>query len=610
MITVSDYISKRIYELTGSKYCFFLAGGGIMHLTNAYGNAKDFVSIPMLHEQAVVIAADSYGRLNNTIGFCTVTSGPGGTNAITGVAGSWLESTPLLVISGQVSRATWKWDSGVRQLGFQEIDIIPLIKNITKYSETILNPEKIRYHLEKAIYLSRNGRPGPVWLDIPLDVQASMIDEDNLEPFDVVKNGLKSMSKDNVHFYAKAILDELKIAKRPLLFGGHGVKLSDSRNEFLELVNLLNIPLQTSWNGTDLIENDHPMFFGRPNSYGPRASNIIIQNADLIVSFCSRLGLQNIGYNYSSFARSAKLIMIDLDKTECLKHTLNPYIIINCDVKRVILDMLGIIRKTKPKQNIQSWIKYCNKIKNKFPNVTPEHLAEKKYIDPYMFFDVLSDISKPGDVIIPASSGTSFTTSHQVFKIKKDQKFYTWKGLAAMGYDIPAAIGACFANNRKQVITIVGDGGIQLNIQELQIVRHYKLPIKIFVFNNNGYQSIRVTQNTFFDGHLVGCSPETGVSLPDFEQVAKLYDLKFIRITKKDELKKKIALVLDEKGPTLCEVLVHPDKKLLPKLSSFQKADGSMESRPLEELEPLLDKEIFASLMINPLYNPSDNEEY
>lgn len=609
MITVADYVANRIYELTESKHCFFLAGGGIMHLTNAYGNAKELIPVPMLHEQAAVIAADSYGRLNNTIGFCTVTSGPGATNAITGVAGSWLESTPLLIISGQVSRANWKWDSGVRQLGFQEIDIIPLVKNITKYSETILDPDEIRFHLEKAIYLSRNGRPGPVWLDIPLDVQAAIIDEERLEPFDAGKFGLKSMSKVNVQFYANAILDELKKAKRPLLFGGHGVKLSNSRKAFLELINLLNVPLQTSWNGTDLIEDDHPMFFGRPNSYGPRAANMIIQNADLIISFGSRLGLQNIGYNYSSFARSAKLIVIDLDKTELLKHTLNPYIIINCDVKDVISEILKIVRKTKSDYKIHSWVKYCKTIKANFPNVSIEHKAENKYADPYVFFDVLSDVAQPGDVIIPASSGTSFTTSHQVFKIKKDQKFYTWKGLAAMGYDIPAAIGACFANNRKQIITVVGDGGMQLNLQELQVIRHHKLPIKIFVFNNNGYQSIRVTQNTFFNGHLVGCSPESGVSLPDNEQLAKLYDLKFIRINNSKELKKKIQLVYNEKGPTLCEVLVHPDKKLLPKLSSFKKADGSMESRPLEELEPFLDPEIFESLMINPIYKSTANEE-
>lgn len=608
MITVADYISKRLFELTGSKHCFFLAGGGIMHLIDSYGNAKNLIPIPMLHEQAAVIAADSYGRLNNTIGVCTVTSGPGGTNAITGVAGSWLESTPLLIISGQVSRATWKWNSGVRQLGFQEIDIIPLVKNITKYSKTILEPEKIRFHLEKAVFLSRNGRPGPVWLDIPLDVQAALVDEENLKPFDAGNNEFVLKNKDNVRFYANSILNELKEARRPLLFGGHGIKLSDSREKFLELISLLNIPVQTSWNGTDLIQDDHPLFFGRPNSYGPRASNITIQNADLIISFGSRLGLQNIGYNYSSFARSAKLIMIDLDKNELLKHTLNPYIAINLDVKDVISELIEIVRKAKQKYDYSDWINYCKKIKSKFPIVTPEHLAEKVYTDPYVFFDVLADIAKPGDVIIPASSGTSFTTSHQVFRIKKDQKFYTWKGLAAMGYDIPAAIGACFANNKQQVITIVGDGGMQLNMQELQVIRHNRLPVKIFVFNNDGYQSIRVTQNSYFDGHLVGCGPESGVTLPDFEKIALLYDLKYLRIANNKELAEKIALVLDEKGPVLCEVLVHPDKKLIPKLSSYKKENGRMESRPLEDLEPLLDRDILKSIMINPLYGGTLNE--
>ena len=527
MITVADYIAKRVFELTGSKHCFFLAGGGIMHLTNAFGNAKNLIPVPMLHEQAAVIAADSYGRLNNTIGFCTVTSGPGATNAITGVAGSWLESTPLLIISGQVSRATWKWNSEVRQLGFQEIDIIPIVRTITKYAETILVPEKIRYYLEKAIFLSRNGRPGPVWLDIPLDVQSAMIDEKNLMSYNPIHTEFISKTKENIKFYAEAILNALKESKRPLLFGGHGIKLSDSKEKFLELIDLLNIPVQTSWNGTDLIHDEHSLFFGRPNSYGPRASNITIQNADLIICFGSRLGLQNIGYNYSSFARSAKLIMIDLDKNELTKHTLNPYLAINMDVNNVIEELIEIVKKTKQKYDFSDWINYCKEIKIKFPNITPEHLEDKNYTDPYVFFDVLSNIAKSGDVIIPASSGTSFTTSHQVFKIKKDQKFFTWKGLAAMGYCIPAAIGACFANNKQQVITIVGDGGMQLNIQELQVIRHHHLPVKIFVFNNNGYQSIRVTQNSYFNGHLVGSSPDSGVSLPDNEKIALLLNIIF-----------------------------------------------------------------------------------
>lgn len=596
---VADYLVGKLPELTGSKHCFLLSGGGMLHLLDAIGRNCHIEPIPMHHEQAAAIAADAYGRVNNTVGIVFVTSGPGSTNAITGVAGAWIESTPLLVISGQVSRATWKWDLKVRQMGFQEIDIIPIVKSITKYATMILEPTEIRYHLEKAIYLAKSGRPGPVWLDIPLDVQAAEIDDSNLKSFDPSEIGPLIEPNSETDTKIQTTLRWLRESKRPLLLGGHGVWLSDAKEIFKQLVDTLQIPVQTSWNGIDLIEDDHLLFFGRHNSYGPRYPNFIVQNCDLLISIGSRLGLQQIGFSHKSFAREARKIIVDIDHAELHKPTIKADLAIQTDAKYFIEQLLKNIKKTSfETPNITPWIEWCKERKAKYPICSKEYYKEDGYVDPYVFVDSLSDVLPPGSLIIPGSSGTGFTVSNQVFKIKHGQRFFTSKGLAAMGYGLPSSIGGCFAAGKKETVTIIGDGGFQLNIQELQTIVHHQLPIKIFIFNNQSYLSIRATQLNYCQGRFVGSHPGSGVSTPNLQKIARAYGISYAKIANTEKLREQINQILKIKGPVLCEVMLNPDKFPLPKLASYRKADGSMESRPLEDLFPLLSREEFRSNMI------------
>lgn len=570
-----------------------------MHLLDALGRSDQIETVPMHHEQAAAIAADAYGRVHNTIGIALVTSGPGGTNAVTGVAGAWLESTPLLVISGQVSKATWKQGTDVRQMGFQEIDIIPIIKSITKYSALVSEPETIRYHVEKAAFVARSGRPGPVWLDIPLDVQAATIDDERLIGFNAKEMPSISESADLTDDKINTLIQWLEESERPLLLGGHGVWLSNAKEAFRRLVDTLAIPVQTSWNGIDLIEESHPLFFGRPNSYGPRYPNFIIQNCDLLISIGCRLGIQQIGYNYAAFSRGSKKVVVDIDSSELHKKTIRTDLAIQTDAKYFLDRFLGRLEGCGWHQpNIEKWIAWCNERKMKYPVCADDYFVNDGYVDPYVFFDNLSDVLHDGALIIPGSSGTGFTVSNQVFKIKKNQRFFTSKGLAAMGYGLPSAIGGCFAVGKRDVITVIGDGGFQLNIQELQTVVHNNLPIKIFVFNNQGYLSIRATQSAYFDGLFVGSGMSSGVGLPDLHRVAYAYGIPYVRLKDMTNLRDQISQIVETKGCVLCEVMLNPRKAPLPKLSSRKMPDGSIVSRPLEDLEPLLARDELQSNML------------
>lgn len=600
---LSDYIFNRLPELTGAKRCFMLTGGGIMHLVDSCGRSRKIKPVCLNHEQAAVIAADACGRVDNSVGVALVTSGPGGSNAVTGVAGAWMESTPLLVLSGQVSRANWKWDTGVRQMGFQEIDIVPIVSSITKYAVTVFDPVEIRYHLEKAVYLARHGRPGPVWLDIPLDVQSAEVSHSAMKKFDPTEltDGLEAEA--GVRSKVRTLLRLLKTSRRPLLIGGHGVRLSGAVKEFKQLVKVLNIPVQTSWNGIDLIEESEPNFFGRSNSYGPRYPNFIVQNCDLLISVGCRLGIQHTGFNRPAFARFAKKAIVDIDKKELLKHPFKVDLPFNTDVKFFISAMLSEVKKDGfQNSDCQDWKKWCQERKEKYPVCGKEYRTPSRFVDPYVFCSELSDLVPQNALITPGSSGTGFTVSSQVWQIKRGQRFFTWKGLASMGYGLPAAIGACIGAGGKDTITIIGDGGFQLNIQELATIAHQGLPIKMFIFNNNGYLSIKVTQVNYFKGRFVGSSPESGVALPKLRKVAASYGLPWRRLSNASGLREKISDVLKIPGPVICEVMMDPDKPPLPKLSSFKKPDGTMESRPIEDMFPLLSREELRGNMLGPLW--------
>ncbi len=601
LVKVSDYVCSRIQELTNSSCVFLLSGGGMMHLLDSLGKSS-LRSFPMHHEQAAAIAAYAYGRTLNTTGVCFATSGPGATNVLTAMASAYTDSVPMLYISGQVSTLFSQRAYGLRQRGFQEIDIVDIAKPITKYAEYVDNPLDIRYALEKACYLARSGRPGPVLLDIPLDVQAAKIDPNNLEGFNPQHESLANLNPGPSPELIGSIADHFHCAKRPLVIFGHGVWLSGAKDDALELLKFLKVPTQTTWNSLDLVPENHGLYFGRANAYGPRYANFIVQNADYILSIGAKLGVQHTGYNVEAFAREAFLDMVDLDESEAKKPFLKVDRFSCCDAKKLISALLKHF-SINPTQSPEDWLKYCQRMKQTYP-VAPSfsELDAASYVEPYFFFDVLSELL-PENALVPlGSSGTCFTVSGQVFKSKIGQRVFHAKGMAAMGFGMPSAIGASVAMNGQMAVTVVGDGGFQLNMQELQTIVHHQLPIKIFVINNGGYHAIRVTQETYFDSRYVASTHESGISLPNLNKLCLAYGLAYSRIENNGQVQDRISHSLSQATPEVIEVMVDPAKHLMPKLGSFIKSDGTMASRPLEDLVPLLDRtEFYGNMITKPL---------
>lgn len=601
-IKVSDYICKSLKKLTGSNEVFLLSGGGMMHLLDSLGKSN-LNPISMHHEQAASIAAYANGRAKNSIGICFATSGPGSTNVITGVAAAYTDSVPMIIISGQVSTASSQNGLGIRQLGFQEFNIIDSVKSCTKYSKYIGNKNIIKYELEKAIFISKSGRPGPVWLDIPLDIQASNINIKKLKSFKPNKKLiLKNNPSPKKNFYL-SIYKKILSAKRPLLLLGHGVYLAGAKHLARRLVKKLNIPTQTTWNAIDLVPENYNMYFGRANSYGPRYANFIIQNADYILSVGARLGIQHTGYNVKEFCKNGFLDMIDLDQKESQKPNLKVNRFTKCDAKLFIKDLIkniNLYKKNYKKNKISNWKSYCKNIKKKYPLVKSlKEIKNDKYVDPYFFFDQLSLICKNDELVALGSSGTCFTVSGQVFKSKINQRVFHAKGMASMGFGIPSSIGVACAFPQRRVITVVGDGGFQLNIQELETIRQRNLPIKIFVIQNQGYHAIRVTQDTYFNKKYVGSSKEFGVSIPSFKKIAKTYNFKYSLIKKNVLVSKCIKKTFSNLNPEIIELVVDPKKHLYPKLASRINSDGSMYTPPLQDLFPFLDRKEYIENMIS-----------
>lgn len=599
MIKVSDYVTAFLAGL-GIKHIFMLAGGGSMHLVDSIGKNKDIEYICTLHEQAAAIAAEAYARMTNNIGVAAVTSGPGGTNTITGVAGAWIESTPCIFISGQVKLEDTIGDQKIRQMGIQEVNIVEIVKSITKYAVMVRSPKMIKYHLEKAVFLAKSGRPGPVWLDIPLNIQGATIDENELISFDPFEARVK-IDNNLLQQQVVATIKLLKKAKRPVILAGNGIRLAGAQREFLQLVEILKIPVLTTWNGIDLIPENHDLFMGRPNSFGQRASNFIIQNVDLLLSIGARLGLQQTGFNYKAFAREAKKIIVDIDSAELKKKNIKPDIPVNFDARVFLKEMISQLAGYKLSVSPE-WVERCRQWNKDYPVVLPEYRNENGFVNSFVFIDTLSDELSSTDVIVPGSSGTCLTCTMQTFKVKEGQRIFANHGLASMGWGLPASIGTCLASGRRRTICINGDGGLQLNIQELQTVIFHNLPIKIFVLNTAGYLAIRITQKAYFDSHFVGSGPTSGLALPDIIKVARAYGFKTERIKNHAELRDKIRTVLNTEGPVLCEVMMSPDQTLYPKLASEAKPNGTIVSKPLEDLYPFLDRDEFRrNMIIKPL---------
>lgn len=580
---VSDYLFRTLADW-GVRQAFLVTGGGAMHLDDALSREPRIRFLCNHHEQACAMAAEAYARVAGIPAVVCVTSGPGGTNAITGVMGAWVDSVPLLVLSGQIRTETMLStypELKLRQLGDQEINIVDLVRPITKYAVEVKDPREVRYHLERACYLAMTGRPGPVWLDLPLDVQAAEIDPETLEGYDTDEDPLPVLKETDV----QTVVNELREAERPVVIAGSGIRSAGACERFRETALRWKIPVLTAISGLDLLPSDFPYFFGRPGILGARAANFILQNADLLLVIGTRMNIRQTGYAFGEFARAARRIMVDADAAELVKPTFRVDVGIHADAGD-FLEALG--STTFPEK--REWLTYCRKMRKKYPTVLPEHRERRDYVSSYAFPELLSRFLKPESVIV-TGNGTAYTSTCQALPVKDGMRLVANVGCAAMGYDLPAAIGAAAAAPDRQIVCITGDGSIQMNLQELQTILNGGFPIKIFVYNNAGYLSIKLTQKAFFDGHFVGSTAESGVILPAIRKIAAAYGIRTFRLRTNREAEKHLSAILSEPGPVLCEVMTDPLEQLGPKAASVRLSDGQMRSRPLEDLAPFLPEE-------------------
>ena len=589
MIKVSDYIVKFL-EKEGVRHVFMLPGGMAMHINDSIGYAKNIKPVWMLHEQACSFAAESYARITNNLGVACTTCGPAATNTLTGVACAWIESTPLLVITGQVKRADIAQDPNLRQLGVQEVRIVEIAKPITKYTTCITDPKRIRYELEKAVYSCKEGRPGPVLLDIPVDVQACRVEETELEGF-VAANERKYVISPKQIDEVVRLLNE---AKRPVFYVGHGVNVSNARLLFRELAEKLNIPVLVHWNGMNLLESEHPLYMGRPGAVGQRAANFVLQNADVLITIGTRLALLQTGFNFAGYAKNAKHVMVDIDQAELDKPTLHPYMKVCGDAGEFIKLLLS--REDLHTNDNSRWIAKGKEWNAKYPSLNPEWLKNSLYVNSFYFMDALSEQMRAEDIYCGGRAGTCVDAAIQAFKVKKDQGVYVTKGLSSMGNGLPAAIGAAYATG-KRVVIVNGDGGFVMNIQELEVIRRDNLPVKMFILDNQGYSTVRNTQTNVFDRHFVGCDEQSGLTCGNIKGVAEAYGIKTYEIKHLNLMNEIISEALAYDGPSLTTVWVDPDQPIVPRQANYKTPDGQMASRPLEDMRPLLPAEEIEEIM-------------
>ncbi|MGO9307066.1 MAG: thiamine pyrophosphate-binding protein [Candidatus Korobacteraceae bacterium] len=599
---LSDYVF-RVVANTGVKHVFLVPGGGAMHLNDSLSHCSGVDFVCNLHEQASAIAAENYSKATNHLGVALVTTGPGSTNAITGLAGAWLDSTPCLFLSGQVKRADSMFaldgtPLGVRQVGMQEVDIVSIVRPLTKYAITVNDPGSIRYHMEKALYLAKSGRPGPVWIDIPLDVQASPIDPEALRGFDPSECELRSQI--DMESLVGETIRALNRSERPMLLAGNGIRLARAESEFLELVEVLDIPVESTWLAIDLIADDHPLFVGRPGSLAPRGANFAVQNSDFLLTLGARLDRVITGYSPERFARAAHKVMVDIDPFELAKMGDSIQTKVQADAGEFIRALLFRKSEIQPKDR-SPWKQRCVDWKKRYPVILPEHRKPEGPVSMYHLAEALQEVLPGNTPIVSGSSGSAIELFLLALRVKAGQRVFHTTALGAMGYGIAASIGVCMANGRRPVVCVDGDGGFQFNIQELETVSRLKLPITFFVLNNGGYASIRISQTNFFGAPSIGCSPETGQTLPDITKVAQAYGLQTDVIRDQSNLRDDLRRVLSRGGPLVCDTFVLPDELRGPRLSSVQRPDGSFVSKPLEDLYPFLPREEFLSNMLIPV---------
>ena len=585
---LSDYVAQKVVE-HGIRHVFMVTGGGAMHLNHSFGTHKELECIFNHHEQACAIGAEAYYRLTNRLPVVNVTSGPGGTNSITGVYGAFVDSIGMLVISGQVKWETTVRSTGLplRQYGDQELDIEELVRPVTKYCFMVTDPQTIRYHLEKAMYLATTGRPGPCWLDIPLNVQGAQIDPDTLAGFDPAELD-EPWKRTDLNAASAAIFEKIATAKRPVVFAGGGVRLSGQHAVFIRLVEKLGIPVVTGWNAHDVIWDAHPNYAGRPGTIGDRAGNFTVQNADFLLILGSRLNIRQVSYNWKTFAREAYKIWVDIDENELKKPTVKA----DMPIVASLADLLPILADQPyvgPTQEQKAWLTWCKERQHRFPVVLPEYWNNER-VNPYCFMKTLFDQLNEEQIVVSAN-GSACVVSFQTAELKPGQRLWTNSGCATMGYDLPGAIGACKASGNKPIVCLAGDGSIMMNLQELQTIVGNKLPIKIFILNNSGYVSIFQTHRNFFNGVEVGGGPKSGVTFPDFGRLSEAFGLPFHRCARHEDMAQAIAVTMAVNGPAVCEIMLDENLSFAPKLGAKQWPDGRITSPPLEDLSPFLSRE-------------------
>ena len=608
-IRLADYVADFLAS-HGVTDCFTVVGGGAMHLNDAFGHHEKIRCTYNHHEQASAIAAESYARLNNKIAALCVTTGPGGTNAITGVVGGWLDSIPMFVISGQVrydttARYAMQFTDGLplRAVGDQEFDITNSVSCMCKYAAMLEKPEDIRYMLEKAWHLATTGRPGPVWIDIPVNYQGGYIETESLRGYDPTEDD-KALPEPVSDEIVDTVLSKIAKAERPVIYAGGGIRLSGGFEAFQKAAERLGVPVVTYWNSVDLIEDDNPLYCGRGGNMGDRAGNFAVQNSDLLLAIGTRISIRQTGYSFNTWARAAEVIMVDIDKAEFKKPTIHVDMPVFADAK----DFLeAIIRRTEnaelPVCKNHAWREKCVEWKKKYPATLPRHYKENgETANVFAFIKHLSD-SLPENSLTAVSNGACCVVGHQNWTIKKGTRFIINSAIASMGYGLPAAIGLCIAGGRQDTICLEGDGSIMMNLQELQTVVTNRLPIKVFLINNQGYHSIRLTQNNLFKEHCkVGIGPESGdLSFPEYKRIAEAFGMPYFCAHSNEEMKKAVADTLAVDGYAFCEIFTDTVQVWEPKSSTKRLEDGRLVSPPLEDLAPFLDREELKSNMFIPM---------
>ena len=599
MIRLADYVAQKLVE-HGVRHVFLVTGGAAMHLNDAFGRNSGLKKVCCHHEQACAMAAESYFRVSNRIAAINVTSGPGGINALTGVFGAYVDSMGMIVVSGQVKVETMVQSAHLplRQLGDQEADIVKLAGPITKYAVTVTDPKSIRYHLERALHLAVQGRPGPCWIDIPINVQATQIDPDQLRAYNPEEDRLTFETTD-LPAAVDEVLRQLAQAKRPVIYAGTGIRLSGQYDRFLRLVDRLGIPVVTAWNSNDLLPDASPVYAGRPGIIGTRAGNFTVQNSDLLLILGCRMNIRVVSYNWENFARGAKKIMVDIDSAELKKPTLKPDFPIHADLAQFLPLLEKKAEGWKPIH--ADWVAWCKERLDRYPVVLPEYWKNSEQVNPYCFMQTLFRALDENEIVVCAD-GTACVTAFQAAIVKPGQRLFHNSGCAAMGYDLPATIGAAYArSDAKRIICLAGDGSLMMNLQELETISGHKLPVKLFVLDNRGYHSIRQTQTAFFPDNIVGCGTDSGLSFPSLEKIAAAFHFHYIRCGSHAELEKAVLETLQRDGAVLCEIILDLKQQFAPKLSSRQLPDGRMVSSPLEDMAPFLSREELRSNMLVPL---------